>query len=245
LETNDQPESHLHGKQQATPRRKSNLRLVQEALRTEPENGLLFDDIIDWIRINRLAVFQECGEDKLRRVIKATLKQQAQKTNPTIWQWVNKNWQLDEALLAETSIQESAEKDTVRQTHTLSTMVTSSTGKRTSDSASLSCEDTPRSEVQQTRERHCLGSQNTLPAAMSQVRAEYRLASIESQPSHLSPRIDARTEEENLASNEATTSATSVVSVPINRNKTLSQSEPAAGSISVTPNNEPNNTVES
>lgn len=79
LETNDQRESHLHGKQQATPRRKSNLRLVQEALRTEPENGLSFDDIIDWLRTNRSAVYQECGEEKLRRAINATLKQQAQK----------------------------------------------------------------------------------------------------------------------------------------------------------------------
>jgi hypothetical protein len=245
LETNDQPESHLHGKQQATPRRKSNLRLVQEALRTEPENGLSFDDIIDWLRINRSAVYQECGEDKLRRAIKATLKQQAQKTNPTIWQWENKNWQLDEALLAETSMKESAEKDMGRQTHTPSAMDASSTGKRTSDGACESCEDTPRSELQQTRERHYLGSQNTPSAAISRVRAEYRLASIESQPSHPSPRIDAQTEEENLASNEATPSATSAVSVPINRNETLSQSEPAAASISVTPDNEPNNTVES
>jgi len=244
LETNDQTDSHLHGKQQATPRRKANIKLVQEALRTEPENGLSFDEIIDWLRINRSEVYQECGEDKLKRAIKATLKQQAQKTNPTIWQWENKNWQLDEALLAETSIQESAEKDMGRQTHTPSTMVTSSTGKRTPDGASESCEDTPRSEVQQTRERQYLGSQNTPPGAMSRVRAEYRLASIESQPSQPSPRIDAPTEE-NLTSNEATPSATSAVSHPVNQNETFVQSQPAAGSISVAPNNEPTNTVES
>ena len=245
LEKNDRRESRLQGKQQATPRRKPNLNLVIEALRTEPQNCLSFDNIIDWLRINRSAVYQECGEDKLRRAIKATLKQQAQKTNPTIWQWENKNWQLDEALLAETSIKGSAEKDTGRQTHTPSATDASSTGKRTSDGASESCEDTPTSELQRTRERHYLGSQNTPSAAMSRVRAEYRLAFIESQPSQPTPRIDAQTEEENLASNEATTSATSAVSVPVNRNETLSQSEPAAGSISVTPNNEPNNTVES
>jgi hypothetical protein len=124
-------------------------------------------------------------------------------------------------------------------------MDASSTGKRTSDGASESCEDTPRFEPQQTRERHYLGSQNTPSAAISRVRAEYRLASIESQPSHPSPRIDAQTEQENLASNKATPSATSAVNVSVNRNETLSQSEPAAASISVTPDNEPNNTVES
>jgi hypothetical protein len=245
LETNDQRESHLHGKQQATPRRKSNLRLVQEALRTEPENGLSFDDIIDWLRTNRPAVYQECDEEKLRRAINATLKQQAQKTNPTIWQWENKNWQLDEALLAGASTKKDTERDTDRQAHIPSAMVTSSTGKRTSDGASESCEDTPRSELQQTRERHYLSSQNTPPAAMSRARAEYRLASIECQPSQPSPRIDAPTEEENLASNEPTTSATSAVSHPVNQNETLAQSEPAAGSISVAPNNEPTNIVES
>lgn len=245
METNDRRESRLQGKQQATPRRKPNLNLVYEALRTEPQNGLSFDNIIDWLRINRSAVYQECGEDKLRRAIKATLKQQAQKTNPTIWQWENRNWQLHEALLAETSIQESAEKDIGRQTHIPSAMDASSTGKRTSDGASESCEDTPRSELQQTRVRHYLSSQNTSPAAMSRVRAEYRLASIESQPSQPSPRIDAPTEEDNLASNEATPSATSAVSHPVNQNETPAQSEPAAGSISVAPNNEPTNTVES
>jgi hypothetical protein len=124
-------------------------------------------------------------------------------------------------------------------------MVTSSLEKRTSDGASESCEDTPRSEVQHTRERHYLGSQNTPPAAMSRVRADYRLASIESQPSQPSPRIDVPTEEENLASNEPTPSVTSAVSHPVNQNETLAQSEPAAVSISVAPNNEPTNTVES
>jgi hypothetical protein len=242
-ETNDQPESHLHGKQQATPRRKSNLKLVQEALRTEPENGLSLDDIIDWLRTNRSAVYQECGEEKLRRAINATLKQQAQKTNPTIWQWENKNWQLDETLLAGASTKK--DTNTSRQAHTPSAMVTSSTGKRTSDGASESCEDTSGSDLQQTQERHYLGSQNTSPAAMSRVRAEYRLASIESQPSQSSPKIDAPTEEENLASNKATPSATSAVSHPVNQNETLVQSEPAAGSISVAPNNEPTTTVES
>lgn len=244
LETNDRRESRLHGKQQATPRRKPNLNLVYEALRTEPKNGLSFDNIIDWLRINRSAVYQECGEEKLRRAIKATLKQQAQKTNPTIWQWENKNWQLDEALLAETSTKESAEKDMGRQTHTPSAMVASSTGGRTSDGTPESCENTPRSDLQQTREQHYLNSQDTPPVVVSQVQAEYRLASIESQPSHPSPGIDAQTADENLASNEATLSAATVVGHSSNQNETLARTEPAAGSIPETPNNEPPNTVE-
>lgn len=124
-------------------------------------------------------------------------------------------------------------------------MVTSSTGKRTSDGASESCEDTPRLELRHTRERHYLDSQNTPPVAISRVRAEYRPASIENQPSQSSPRTDAQAEEENLAPNEATPIATSAASHPVNRTETLAQSEPAAGSISVTFTNEATNTVES
>jgi hypothetical protein len=119
------------------------------------------------------------------------------------------------------------------------------TGGRTRDGTLESCENTPPSELRQTRERSHANSKTIPPTIVPQVQAESRLASIQSQPSVSSPEADTQNVNENLASHGVAPSAPSSVGRSLHHDERLTQTEPAAGSIPVTPNNEPPNTVES
>jgi hypothetical protein len=77
-----------------------------------------------------------------------------------------------------------------------------------------------------------------------QVRAESRLATTESQPSHQLSEADTRIENENLASSEIALRATTAVGQSSHHSETLVPNEPAARSISVTLNNERPDTEE-
>lgn len=243
----DRGVSHQPAKQQATSRPKTiYLNLILDALRAKPAERLAFDDILDWLRTNRSRVYQEYGAKKLRQAIQSSLNFQTKKVESkrTIWEYSDGTYQLHNAVVAVADDEASVDTHTERQACTPSPLVPSSVGGRTFHSALEPCENTPPSELRQTRERHHANSQNITPAIVSQVQAESRLESTESQPSHPSLEADAQIENENLASNEAVPMEMAAVRHSSSHNETLTQTEPAAESIPVTPNNGPTKTVE-
>jgi hypothetical protein len=160
----------------------------------------------------------------------------------TIWEYEDGTYQLHNAVVAIADDEGSVDTYTERQACTPSLLNPSSVGGRTFHSTLEPCENAPPSGLRQTRERYYANSQNIPPAIVSQVQAESRLASIESQPSHTSSEADAQIENENLASNEAVPTEMTAVGRSLNHNETLTRIELAAESISMTPSNEPTNT---
>jgi hypothetical protein len=247
----DRRESHQLAKQQTTPgQKKIYLSLIYDALRAKLKKPSSLEDILDWIRINHPAKHQEYGEKKLRTSIITSLNFQARKleSKRTIWLYSRKNsidkWQLHKPVVAVTDVEENMDTYTERHARTPSRLVHPSTEGQIRDGALESCEDTSPPELRQTHERYYASGQETSPVIVPQVRAESRLAFTESQPSHPFSEADAQTERENLASNKAVPNEMTAADHSSNDNETLTQTEPAAGSISATSNNEPSDTVE-
>jgi hypothetical protein len=244
----DREISHQSAKKQATPRPKTiYLTLILDALRAKPAERSSLEDIIDWLRTNRTRVYQEYGVRKLRQAIQTSLNFQTKKVESkrTVWEYSDGTYQLHNAVAAVADDDGSLDKHTERQAYTPSLLISSSVGRQTPQDTSEPCENMSTSKIRHTRERYYANSENIPPAIVSQTQAESRLASTESQRSHPSSEADAQIENENLASNEAVPSAATAVGHLFSQNEVLAPSNPAAGSISVAPNNEPSNTVES
>jgi hypothetical protein len=121
--------------------------------------------------------------------------------------------------------------------YTLSVLVPPLIGRQNRNGTFELLNDTLLSELRDTCERYNTNSQNIPPAIFLFTQAESRLAAIESQASHLSTEADVQIESGNLPS-RAAPSASPAVRHSSNHNETLAQTEPAAGSISTTPNYE-------
>jgi hypothetical protein len=240
----DRRESHRASKQQATPGHKQiYLSLIYDALGAKPDEPSSLEDIIKWIDTNRPATYQEYGVKKLRTAIQSSLNFQSKKVESKrkVWAYSGGLWQLHKAAVTVADDEESVDAYTERQASTPSMLVPG----RTRDGTLESCENTPPSELRQTRERSHANSKTIPPTIVPQIQAESRLASIQSQPSVSSPGADTQNVNENLASHGVAPSAPSPVGRSLHHNERLTQTEPATGSIPVTPNNEPSNTVES
>ena len=240
----DRRESHRVSKQQATPGHKQTyLSLIYDALGAKPDEPSSLEDIIKWIDTNRPATYQEYGAKKLRTAIQTSLNFQAKKVESKrkVWAYSGGLWQLHKAAVTVADDEESVDTYAERQASTPSMLVPG----RTRDGTLESCENTPPSELRQTRERSHANSKTIPPTIVPQVQAESRLASIQSQPSVSSPEAYTQNVNENLASHGVAPSAPSPVGRSLHHEERLTQTEPAAGRIPVTPNNESSNTVES
>ncbi|KAM0716821.1 hypothetical protein Q7P37_007624 [Cladosporium fusiforme] len=238
--------SHQPTKQQATPRQKTiYLSLIHDALRTKPDEPSSLEDILNWIRTNRSAVYQEYGAKKLRSAIQTSLSYQAKKVESkrTVWAYEGGTWQLHKAVAAVADDEQSADTYTERDVCTPSILVPSMGGAARNGTLE-SLEDTPPSTGRQTSERYNANGQNSPPAIVPS-KPKSRVASIESQPNRPSLEADAETENEELASNGAASSEPTAVGHSLKHNEALTQADPTAGGISMTPNNEPCNTEES
>ena len=161
----------------------------------------------------------------------------------TVWEYERGTWQLHKAV-GTAADGESADTCTERQGCTPSVLVPPPMGRQDRDGTFEPSDDTLPSELRETRERYNANSQNIPPATVPFTQAESRLAAIESQPRHPSTKADAQIESENLPS-RAAPSAPPAVGHSSDHNETLAQNEPAAGSISTTPNHEHPDTGES
>jgi hypothetical protein len=241
-EITDRRESHRAAKQQATPgHRQTYLSLIYDALGAKPDEPSSLEDIIKWIDTNRPATYQEYGAKKLRTAIQTSLNFQAKKVESKrkVWAYSGGLWQLHKAAVTVADDEESVDTYAERQAFTPSMLVPG----RTRDGTLESCENTPPSELRQTRERSHANSKILPPTIVPQVQAESRLSSIESRPNFSSPKADAQNVNENLVSHGVAASAPSLVGSPLHQDERLTQTEPAAGNSPVTHNNEPSNTV--
>jgi hypothetical protein len=241
----DQRDSHRFARQQATPRNKTPyLNLIHGALGAQPGISLSLEEILKSIEINHPKVYNEYGPGKLRASLRTSLANQAKKVESkrTVWEYGGGTYRLHSPVVAVLEDEESVGTYTERRARTQSVSVPSSAGRRTFDGILESCENRAPSELRQTREKCQANSRGSSSAPASQVRAESRLATAESQPDHQSSEADTRIEYENLASSEIALSATTAVGHLSHHNETLAQNEPAARSISVTLNTEPPNT---
>lgn len=238
-------------KQPNTPgRNRVYLSFIYDALGAKPHEPSSLEDILNWIRVNRLVKYQEYGGQKLRTAIQMSLNFQAKKVESkrTIWAYSDGNsigkWQLHKPIVTVTDDEEGMDTNTERHTRTPSMPGHSSRGATTRDSASVSCEDTSLSERRPTPE-HRTPSQNPIHANVTRVQSESRPALIESESSHLPPEPCARSADGNLASDGTPHSAPNPVGHPLNRNEPLIQADPALGNISMVANNEPSTTKDS
>lgn len=244
----DRGTSHQSAKKQATPRSKTiYLTLILDALRAKPAEGSSLEDIIDWLRTNRSQVYQEYGVKKLRQAIQTSLNFQTKKVESkrTVWEYSDGTYQLHNATVSAANDDESLDTHTERQTYTPSLLISSSVGRQTPHGTSESCENTPTSEIRHTREGYYANNRSIPPASVSQIQAESRLVSTNSQLNLPSPEADAHIEDENLALNEAAPNTTTAVGHLSDQNEALAISKPAAGSIPLAPDDELTNTVES
>lgn len=242
----DPREPHQFAKQQPTPRQNSPyLRLIKYALASNPDKPSSLEDILNWIHTNDLAAYQRYGAKKLRSALQTSLNFQANKVESkrTIWKYEGDTWQLHKDVVADD--EESVDTQTERHAYTPPIFVPSSTGRQTRDDTLESCESRPSSETRQTCERDYGNSQNIAPQINIHAQAERRLASIESRPSHLSPLADAQTESHNLTPDEAAPNASTAAGHSLSHDAMLTQAEPAAENIPMTPNNGLSNIAES
>lgn len=209
----------------------------QISTRTE---GLTIDGILDWLRTNRPKVYQEYGAEKLRHAIKTTLNQQPNRKERTVWQYEDGTWRLDNSVMGDAS----AKRTTEETAYTPITLGVSSTVGQTSDGSPGSYEDMPRSELQETRERHHTNDSDVAPAAVSRLQAENGLISIDSQPRAQVPGKEVDAGNETLRSHAATLSNFHACDQTPDRSQTLSlaQCEPAVGSTLTMSSNEPSST---
>jgi hypothetical protein len=221
------------------------LSLIYDALGAKPDEPSSLEDIIKWIDTNRPGTYQEYGAKKLRTAIQTSLNFQAKKVESKrkVWAYSGGLWQLHKAAVTVADDEESVDRYTERQASTPSTLVPSSLGGRARDGTLESFENTPPSELRQTRERSHANSKPIPPTIVPQVQAQRRLSSIESQPSVSSPEADAQNVIKKLVLHGVPPSAPSPVGSPLHQDERLIQAEPAAGNSPVTPNNEPSNTV--
>jgi hypothetical protein len=247
----DRRESQQPAKQQVTPGQKRiYLSLIYDALRAKPEEPSSLEDILSWIRIYRPATHQEYGGKKLRTSIHTSLSFQARKleSKRTVWLYSRKNsidkWQLHKPVVAVADVEEGVDTCTERHARTPSRLVHPSMEGQSRNGTLEPCENTPPPEVRQTSERCHVEGQEISPAISPQVQVESRLASAESQPSHPFSETDTRIEKDNLISNKAVPNEMTAVDHSSNHNATLTQTEPAARSISATPNNRPSDVEE-
>lgn len=163
----------------------------------------------------------------------------------TVWEYSDGTYQLHNATVSAANDDESLDTHTERQTYTPSLLISSSVGRQTPHGTSESCENTPTSEIRHTREGYYANNRSIQPASVSQIQAESRLVSTNSQLNLPSPEADAHIEDENLALNEAAPNTTTAVGHLSDQNEALALSKPAAGSIPLAPDDELTNTVES
>jgi hypothetical protein len=154
---------------------------IQRALETNPSEGLAADDIFDWFRINESKLHEERGPVKLRNLIRTTLDRELEKEKPTVWRNTDGIWRLKPAV-AESNAEESMKTRAKRQTYTPSLLVQSSMGGQTSVGTPELCEDTSRSELQETHEGDHEHGRDVHPAASLQIESEYEPTSIDSRP---------------------------------------------------------------
>jgi hypothetical protein len=243
----DRRDSHRFARQQATPRTKTPyLDLIHDALGAQPGKSLSPEEILQWIETNHWGVYNEYGPGKLRKSLRKSLDNQAKKpvSKRTVWEYEGGTYQLHSPVVTVVEDGESLGAYTERRAHTQSVSIPSSAGGRTFDGILEPCENGAPSELRQTREQCQADSRDSSHAPASQVRAESRLATTESQPSHQLSEADTRIENENLAWSEIALSATTAVGQSSHHSETLVQNEPAARSISVTLNNERPDTEE-
>ena len=234
-------------KQPTTPGHKRvYLGFIYDALGAKPHEPSSLEDILNWIRVNRLVKYREYGGQKLRTAIQMSLNFQAKKVESkrTIWAYSDGNsigkWQLHKPVVTVTDDEEGVDTNTERHTRTPSMPGHSSGGGgETFDSASVSWEDTPSSEIRQTREQHHTISQNISHTIVPQTQAGSRSGFITDQISHPPPEAYARSEDGNPALDGDPHSALNILA---NHNETLAQADTEAENTSMTVNNEPSNT---
>ena len=226
------------------------LSLIYDALGAKPQEPSSLEDILNWIRVNRPVKYQEYGGQKLRTAIQMSLNFQAKKVESkrTIWAYSDGNsigkWQLHKPVVTVTDDEEGVDTNTERHKRTPSMPGHHPRGEITCDGASVSCEDTPLSEIRHTHE-HDTTSQNIPRTNFTRIQNESRPAFIESESRHPPPEACTRSADGDPASDEVPRSAPNAVGHPSNHNEPPIQVDPAPGDISMTNNNEPSNTEDS
>ena len=162
---------------------------IHESLRTNSNEGLTIDGILDWIRDHQPTYYQQRGSKTVRNAIQTALRQQSRRNKRTVWEYADGTWRLDKAVLAGPNAEETIETHTERQTYTKSVLVPSSVGGQTSDGTSEFHEGVPQSELQQSRKGDNETDQDVQPAAFLQTEPESRSTSIDSEPQAPAPEM--------------------------------------------------------
>jgi hypothetical protein len=186
METTNRENLSLPSKQHTTPRSEPTMiSRIHESLKTKPNEGLTIDGILDWIRDHQSMYYQQRGQKFVRTAIQNALRLQSNRKKPTVWEYADKTWRLDEASLAKPNAEKSTETHREIQTYTPSLSGPSSRGGRTSDGTPESYEGMP--ELQQSRAANHENGQDTAPTAVPQVEPESRPNSTGNQPRFPAP----------------------------------------------------------
>jgi hypothetical protein len=232
-ETTHREESSLPPKQHTTQDQKlTTISRIQEALKTKPNEGLTIDGILDWFCTYQPTFYAKPGRKSLRSTVQAALKRQAKDEKKcTFWWHTDGTWRLEKPVVVEPNAKESTETHGERQTYTPAVLATSSTGGQRSDGTPASCEDVPRSELQQSGEADYENGQDVQPVAFPQTEPEYGPTSIGNRPKAPSQETDANADNETPQPRAATRSARTPDGRPSNPGETpTQQSEPPAES---------------
>lgn len=245
-ETYHRSQTRQVAKQPTTPGQKRiYLGFIYDALGAKPQEPSSLEDILNWIRVNRLDKYREYGGQKLRTAIQMSLNFQTKKVESkrTIWAYSDGNsigkWQLHKPVVAVTDDEQSVDTYTERHLRTPSMPGHSSGGGRTFDSTLVSCEDTPPSAMRETHEQYGTISQSSPHTSAAQMQSESRPAFVERESNHPSPEVCARSADGNPGPDGASHSAPNAVGHPSNRNEPPVQADPAPENFSMAINNEP------
>ena len=213
---------------------------IHESLRTNPNEGLTIDGILDWIRDHQPTYYQQRGSKTVRNAIQTALRQQSRRNKRTVWEYADGTWRLDKAVLAGPNAEETTETHAERQTYRKSVLVPSSVGGETSDGTSELYEVVPQSESQQSRKGDHETDQDVQPAAFLQSEPESRLTSIDNQPRAPAPEMHTNVGNETIQLRAATLRArTSDDQASDNDDTPTHQSEPPVESTSTIHNDKP------
>ena len=218
---------------------------IHGSLRTNPNEGLTIDGILDWIRDHQPTYYQQRGPKTVRNAIQTALRQQSRRSKRTVWEYEDGTWRLDKAVLTGPNVEETTETHAERQTYTKFVLVPSSVGGQTSDGTSELYEGVPQSELRQSCKGGHETDQDVQPAAFLQTAPESRSTSINSQPQAPAPEMHTNVEGKTIQLRAATLLARASDEQALDNDDTPThQSEPPAESTLTTHNDKPSGTKE-
>lgn len=107
--TENPREPQLHANQRTPAKRSNWIEPIREALKTNLNDGLTVDEIVDWIRLKRRSLYDEFGEDEIEKRIQRTLSHQQNRNKPKVWRCADGKWRLSEAWIGAKRMDEAGE----------------------------------------------------------------------------------------------------------------------------------------